>query len=124
MTKFLAVAAGGSIGASLRYFISLFFINHTHLKFPYATFIVNLSGCFLIGLFYSFFSERVISVELRLFIITGFLGALTTFSTYNFENLMLMKEKFFITGIVYFLLSNAAGILLIAAGIRIGNLFK
>ncbi len=124
MTKIIAVAVGGSIGATARYLVSLFFINHTHLKFPYATFIVNMAGCFLIGLLYSLFSGKIVSIELRLFLITGFLGALTTFSTYNFESVMLIKERLFVMAVFYFVLSNFAGIAFLYAGMKSGDFLK
>ena len=80
----LSIALGGAIGAYARYYISLFFVTRNLMFLPFGTLCVNLLGSFLIGLGTSFFLLNPTSVynAADLFIFVGFLGALTTFSTF------------------------------------------
>ena len=80
----LSIALGSVIGAWLRWGISLRF-NSVFENIPFGTVIVNLIGAFIIGLAVSFFSNSSISPNYKLFVVTGFCGALTTFSTFSVE---------------------------------------
>ena len=80
----LSIALGSVIGAWLRWGISLRF-NSVFENIPFGTVIVNLTGAFIIGLAVSFFSNSSISPNYKLFVVTGFCGALTTFSTFSVE---------------------------------------
>ena len=85
--KILLVLLGGSLGALSRYGVSLLAVKLFGVKFPWGTLIVNLSGCFLIGLAFAW-GERgfgIMNPSVRLFFMTGYLGALTTFSTFGLE---------------------------------------
>ncbi len=98
MIKILYVGIGGFLGASLRYIISYhapkLFGNH----FPYGTLIVNVIGGILIGLIMELsLTTNGISPNLRLFLTTGIMGGLTTFSTFSFETVTLLSEgKYFL----------------------------
>ncbi len=107
--NFLWVAAGGSIGAVLRYGIALMFPNH---GFPYATLIVNLAGSFLLGviLAMSFRSESLPS-GMKLFLATGICGGFTTFSGFSSENLDLMQTGKYNIAFLYIITSVVGGIL-------------
>ncbi|MEY4589258.1 MAG: CrcB protein [Pseudomonadota bacterium] len=88
----LAVALGGSLGALARYALSLVFIPAVD-KFPWATFCANISGCALMGIFYYCIVEKQLGPEsLKPFLMVGFLGALTTFSSYVIEVLVLWQN--------------------------------
>ena len=85
----LAVALGGSLGALARYALSLVFIPAAD-KFPWPTFFANIIGCALMGVFYYCIVEKQLwSAPLKPFLMVGFLGALTTFSSYVMEVLVL-----------------------------------
>ncbi|MGH8126792.1 MAG: fluoride efflux transporter CrcB [Gammaproteobacteria bacterium] len=87
----LAVAIGGSIGAVLRFAISRGAAEWFGTGFPWGTLIVNALGAFAIGFLFAWFSSRLfISPSLRAMILTGMLGALTTFSTFSLETLELL----------------------------------
>ena len=90
----LSVALGGSIGAVLRYLISLYVIKALGSAFPYGTLSVNVLGSFIIGFLFLYF-EQTISPNLKAMLMTGLLGALTTFSTFSLETLLLIQEGLF-----------------------------
>ncbi len=88
--QWLAIAFGGAVGAILRHLIT---VSSFHLfggRFPYGTLIVNVIGSFLIGIAYVAIVERaMLGHEWRLLLMTGFFGALTTFSTFSLETVIL-----------------------------------
>lgn len=93
MIKILAIASGGALGAVLRYSIS----NGTHMLlgrgFPYGTLVVNVIGCLGMGLLYVWSIERLaMGPEWRAAIQVGLFGALTTFSTFSMETLLLLEN--------------------------------
>lgn len=92
MNNLLLVALGGSIGAVFRYLISIFMIQVFGSSFPFGTLLVNVLGSFLMGLIYALGQMSHISPELKALIGVGLLGALTTFSTFSNETLLLMQE--------------------------------
>lgn len=101
MTNYLLVAAGGVIGVTLRYWLGGLVSNATAGKFPYGTLMVNIVGCFLIGFFLTLGYERFAwRPELRLFIAVGMLGGFTTFSTFSFETISLLREGLFLQGFI------------------------
>jgi CrcB protein len=91
MSVALFVGIGGFLGAISRYFISLWITKSVSLSFPLGTLVVNVAGSFLIGLAVIFFQNHL-SSEYRALVITGFLGALTTFSTFSYESVMLLER--------------------------------
>ncbi|RPA32717.1 fluoride efflux transporter CrcB [Shewanella frigidimarina] len=92
MTNVLLVALGGSIGAVLRYLLSIFMIQVFGTSFPFGTLLVNLLGSFLMGAVYALGQLSQISPEIKALIGIGLLGALTTFSTFSNETLLLLQE--------------------------------
>lgn len=105
------VVFGSATGGTLRYIISLFFIEKEWNKLPWATFTVNLIGCFLIGLVYAL-TEKFAQGEsqIKLLLATGFCGGFTTFSAFAMENLQLLKHEAGATAFIYILLSVLLGI--------------
>jgi len=89
----LLVGLGGGIGSAARYLCQKWFASNYDNSFPWATFAVNLIGCFLIGVIYAA-SEKstVLTPQIRLFLATGFCGGFTTFSTFGFENMNLLRS--------------------------------
>jgi len=114
--KLLAIALGGASGAVFRYLVYYYFDRLHQSDFPWATFIVNISGSFLIGFLWGLFDRYYISPGLRMFIFIGLLGSFTTFSTFAFDVLSLTKDGEFRLMIAYLLSSNILGIGMAFAG--------
>ena len=88
-----AIAAGGALGAVMRFWVSNRVYAWLGRDFPYGTLSVNVIGSFLIGIIFVFLTERLtVGSEVRAFIMIGFLGAFTTFSTFSLESLFLLQE--------------------------------
>lgn len=117
----MLIAVGGASGAILRYAIFLSVPVTGSQLFPWATFVVNLLGSFLIGIALEILQHNVISEYYRFLIVVGFLGALTTFSTYTFDILRLLIEQEYRLAFLYFFLSNIFTLLLAAAGVFIAR---
>ena len=86
------------------------------MGFPWSTFIINIVGSLLIGVFYALSTRFSFSNETRLFLTIGLCGGFTTFSTFSNESLFLFREGLYITLIIYILLSVIIGILAVLAG--------
>jgi len=92
MTQVLAIAAGGAIGALLRYWTSLAVHSRLGAGFPYGTLAVNILGSLLMGFLYIWLIERMAAgPALRAFLLIGVLGAFTTFSAFSMETLNLIE---------------------------------
>ncbi len=93
MTQLMAIAAGGAIGAVLRYWVSTLVQSRTATAFPYGTLTVNVVGSLLIGFLYIWLTERLaVGPAGRAFMLIGLLGGFTTFSTFSIETLNLMES--------------------------------
>lgn len=124
MTKILLVMIGGSLGALSRYGAGLLAVKLFGARFPWGTLIVNLSGCFLIGLSFAL-AERgfgLMNPQARLFFITGYLGALTTFSTYALETVNGVRGATYLIALTNVLANNLIGGALVVLGLWIGRL--
>ena len=92
MERVLLIALGGAIGTVLRYLASVVSAKWFGTEFPYGTLIVNLSGAFVIGLVQQVGTETLLLPDnVRLFLTTGMLGGLTTYSTFSYETVRLME---------------------------------
>jgi CrcB protein len=118
VSRFLSVAAGGSLGAVARYAVSLVVARFWTHEFPLATLLINVSGCFVLGFFSTLAADRIsIDPSWRLFVATGFVGAYTTFSTFEYETARLTEAGTMIWAAVNVLVSVVAGFLAVRLGI-------
>src|SRR5688572_18204138 len=122
LTRILAIAAGGAGGAVARYLINISPLQNLFKPFPFPTFLINITGSFLIGFLLILLTERFQTGEnLRLAAIVGFLGAFTTFSTFELEIWELVKENHYLTAFLYLFLSVAVGFAGLALGISLAK---
>ncbi len=92
MERLLLICLGGAIGTGLRYLTSIFAARWFGAEFPYGTLIVNLSGAFVIGLVQQLGAQSLLIPDnVRLFLPTGMMGGLTTYSTFSYETVRLME---------------------------------
>jgi|SRR6185312_268482 len=105
------VGIGGAIGSILRYLASTGIQNKFLSAFPFGTMFVNISGCFLIGIIYALALRNNISPEWRFFLATGICGGYTTFSTFSYESLSLLRDGEIWYATAYMSLSVVLGIL-------------
>jgi CrcB protein len=99
------------IGTGIRYGLDLLFPNPQLLQFPIATFCINITGSFLIGVTYIFGFERTgLGIEIRTGIMAGLLGGFTTFSSYSLQSLQLILNGRATLGLLYITLSPILGI--------------
>lgn len=109
MTQTLAIAAGGAIGALLRFWMSSGVYAVLGRGFPYGTLAVNVLGSLLMGYLYIAMLERLaLSAEWRAFALVGLLGAFTTFSTFSIETLNLLEQADYGKALINMLLSVVA----------------
>lgn len=122
MRNILFIALGGSFGAVARFLISKFVQEINNNIFPFGTLIINLSGCFIIGFLAGLFEKKLVPDNLRSFIIIGFLGAYTTFSSYSMETFNLISDGEIKYALINFLLSNVIVIILTYSGYILSRL--
>ena len=120
--RYLVVGAGGFIGAVARYAVGVYVDTFWRREFPLATFLINVSGCFILGLFLTLATERFAAdPRLRLFVATGFVGAYTTFSTFEYETQRLTSSGALGWAIVNVLTSVLAGFAAVQLGVFLGR---
>ncbi|AOS97973.1 Putative fluoride ion transporter CrcB [Microbulbifer aggregans] len=121
--QWLAIAVGGAIGALVRHLVSVWSYPVFEGRFPLGTLIVNVLGSFLIGVVYVAIIERgMLSPEWRLLLMTGLFGALTTFSTFSLETLLLWHNDQPLMALAYILISLV--LCLAATGVAIALTMK
>lgn len=122
MKQFFVVGLGGFVGAMTRYGVGLAITRYWTREFPLATFVINVSGSFILGLFSTWAAERAALDPIwRLLIATGFLGAYTTFSTFEYETQRLTSAGASGWALVNVLTSVAAGFLAVRLGVALAR---
>jgi fluoride exporter len=122
--QYIIVGIGGSFGALLRFIIESWIHGFSKTSiFPFGTLAVNLLGCLLIGFLFGIIAvSQLIGPRARLLLITGFLGALTTFSSFGYETFILIKNQEFIIALVNVLIQVTVGLLAVWIGYAISRL--
>ncbi len=121
MKEIAIVFIGGGFGSALRFGVGKLFISSMS-KFPMATFLVNIIGCFLIGLLLAYFSKSENSFY-KLLLVTGFCGGFTTFSTFSNETILLFKNNQITLALVYIISSLLLGLIATFVGYILLNKF-
>ena len=111
------IGLGSAVGGICRYLVQVYIGKYTPLTFPVGTLVVNLTGCFLIGILFGLSGKYAwMTIDWRLFLITGLCGGYTTFSSFSLESLTLLRQGNFLYFSLYVLGSVAVGILATVAG--------
>jgi CrcB protein len=118
MARFTWICLGGAIGTGLRYLVTGWAVTLFGAAFPWGTFAVNVSGSFLIGVIMQLaLATRMISPTVRLFLTTGVLGGMTTYSSFNYETVRLVREGAWWLATANFALTTVACLVAGIAGI-------
>jgi fluoride exporter len=112
MKIFFIVGFGSFLGGGSRYLIQKYLTDSIQSSFPYATLLINISGCFILGFLLGLSNKyNFLSSETRLFLTTGLCGGFTTFSTFSNDSLMLLRDGNYYYFLLYTLLSVVVGII-------------
>lgn len=119
LRQLLLVALGGALGSAMRYLTAILLARHYTGSIPLATLVVNVLGCFLIGLLIGLCSE---TTYLRLLFITGFCGGFTTFSTFTAESYVMFREGAYGLALLYIAGSVVIGLLALWVGLYVSRI--
>ena len=119
LRQLLLVALGGALGSAMRYLTAILLARHYTGSIPLATLVVNVLGCFLIGLLIGLCSE---TAYLRLLFITGFCGGFTTFSTFTAESYVMFREGAYGLALLYIAGSVLIGLLALWIGLYVSRI--
>lgn len=123
LLPFILVGVGGFLGANARYVAARWIGSSVDARFPLGTFLVNMSGSFLLGLLGGVLAARLVprGDDVRLALGVGFLGAFTTFSTFEFETHALLEDGVWLPALANMFLSLFLGLLAVRAGLVVAK---
>lgn len=125
MQKYLYIAIGGAIGSIARYWVGSEVSSRLGTKFPYGTFVINMTACLIIGFSVTYLGKRVeLNPAWRFLIPIGFIGAYSTFSTYEWETLSSLRAGAFFLGALYAIGSLLVGLVAVWSGSFLARLFS
>jgi fluoride exporter len=125
MIKYFAVGLGGFIGAIARFWLGAYISNRLGTRFPYGTFVINITGSFLIGLTITLLAERTHwNPNWRYLIPIGFIGAYTTFSTFEYETMRSIQDGEFVIAFLNVSLSLVVGFISVWGGVVTGRMLS
>lgn len=126
LKNMMLVMCGGGLGAASRYGIGIVTARNWGTAFPWGTLVVNFTGCFLIGVLFALVERtRWVTPEARLFLITGYMGALTTFSSFSLETVFAARSGMLLTPLANVLVNTVGGLTLTVLGMwMVGLIFR
>jgi CrcB protein len=125
MSRYLLVMLGAAVGGLARYIVGSAITQRLESRFPWGTLVVNITGCFLIGLLMTLFVQRHdLNPNLRLLLVTGVLGGYTTFSSFGWESLDALQKDTIFIGLANIILSVGLGLLAVWLGTLAARLVR
>jgi len=121
MKEILWVGLGGFAGANARYLLGIWVATRFGTTFPYGTFIINVTGSFVLGVIMGLLDAHVLASAVRLSLAIGFVGAYTTFSTFTYETLRLVESGSLLLAAANVVGSVVVGLLAAIAGLAAGR---
>jgi CrcB protein len=122
LLKYLMVGAGGCLGSILRFWLGSYIGNKMGTRFPYGTFVINITGSFLVGLVFALLTVKTQwSPNWRYLIPIGFIGGYTTFSSFEYETLRTMQDGQIGLGLLYVAASVVVGFVAVWGGMIAGR---
>ena len=122
MQKYIYIALGGALGSIARYWVGSTIASRLGTRFPYGTFVINMTACVIIGFSLTYLARRTgVNAAWRFLIPSGFVGAYSTFSTYEWETLYTLRSGAFLEASLYALGSLFLGLVAVWMGILIAE---
>jgi CrcB protein len=123
LQKYLIIAFGGALGSMVRYWVGSTIASRMGTKFPYGTFVINITACMIIGFSLTFLTKRAdLSAAWRFLVPVGFIGAYSTFSTYEWETLSTIRTGAFLLAALYAISSLILGLAAVWGGSMIAEI--
>ena len=124
MQKYFLIAVGGALGSMARYWVGSMVANRMGTKFPYGTFVINITACVIIGFSLTLLARRAdINPAWRFLVPVGFIGAYSTFSTYEWETLSTLRSGAFFLASLYAVSSLILGLAAVWGGSMLAETF-
>jgi len=124
LQKYFLIAAGGALGSMARYWVGSMVANRMGTKFPYGTFVINITACVIIGFSLTLLARRAdINPAWRFLVPVGFIGAYSTFSTYEWETLSTLRSGAFFLASLYAVSSLILGLAAVWGGSMLAEIF-
>jgi CrcB protein len=125
LQKYVLIAVGGALGSLARFWVGSAIANRFGTKFPYGTFVINITACLIIGFSLTFLGRRAeLGAAWRFLIPIGFVGAYSTFSTFEWETFSNLQTGAFFVAALYVVLSLFLGLVAVWCGVLIARFFS